>query len=110
MKYPSLVPSWLCRTPIHLYIESEQLNEDGAPEIVDLGEMQCNYQDGGKALYTIDKKVIQITGRAYFDGEIYSGSITGGYAEIFGERRHIHRGFKRRNPDGTVNHTEVQFD
>ena len=46
-----------------------------------------------------------------FNGDICPSlsNIVGGTAEVFGETREIHQGFKRRNPDGTVNHTEIQF-
>lgn len=111
MKYPKLVPPWLCNTPITLTIESELLDEDGAPTTTTLKELKCNWQDGGKKVLDEDQKVIEISGRAYFDGDICPDipNITGGSAVIFKETREILRGHKRRNPDGTVNHTEVQF-
>lgn len=111
MKYPELVPSWVCKTPIKLTIEGELVDEDGAPTVLQLDELLCNWQDGGKAVFTNDQKVIEISGRAYFNGDICPSlsNITAGEAIVFGEKREISRGFKRRNPDGTVNHTEVQF-
>ena len=91
MKFPDLVPNWVCTIPITLQF--------------------CNWQDGGQAVYTADQKIIEIKGRAYFNGDICPtlSNIVGGTAEVFGETREIHQGFKRRNPDGTVNHTEIQF-
>lgn len=111
MKYPKLVPAWVCTTPIKITIEGEGIDEDGAPASETVIEALCNWQDGGKAVYTDDAKVIQISGRAFFDGDIVPtlSNITGGVATVFGEQREIHRGFKRRNPDGTVNHTEIMF-
>ena len=32
MKYPPLVPDAVCKTEIRLVIETEELDEDGAPE------------------------------------------------------------------------------
>lgn len=109
MKYPELVPDWACRTPITLTIYGEELDEDGAPVILADISLLCNYQDGGKTLYTADHKRIEVSGRAYFNGDIIPGipNITAGQAVIFGEKRSIYKGYKRRNPDGTVNHTEV---
>lgn len=111
MKYPELVPDWVCKTPIKLIIDSEDIDEDGAPASTTIIEAYCNWQDGGKAVFTQDQKVIDISGKAYFNGDIAPTipNITAGEAEIFGEKREIHQGFKRRNPDGTVNHTEIQF-
>lgn len=110
MRFPELVPNWVCTIPITLTLESEGVGEDGEPSSFTLNGF-CNYQDGGQAVYTADQKVIEIKGRAYFNGDICPqlSNITGGEAQIFGEKREIHQGFKRRNPDGTVNHTEIQF-
>lgn len=110
MKYPKLVPSWVCTTPISLSIEHEGINEDGSPSSTSV-EGLCNWEDGGKAIYTADQKVIDISGTAYFDGDIIPSltNIVSGYAEVFGETREIAQGFKRRNPDGTVNYTEIRF-
>ena len=121
MKYPDLVPDWVCTTPISLVIEGEGLTEDGEPIEIAIGDqssgdepqpsLMCNWQDGGKTVYTEEQKIIDISGRAYFNGDIVPtiSNITGGYATIFDEVREIAQGFKRRNPDGTVNHTEIQF-
>ena len=111
MKYPELVPDWVCTTPITVNIDGEGLTEDGAPNSVTVIEALCNWQDGGQAVLTGDEKIIDISGRAYFNGDIAPSlsNITSGDAIVFGEKRQILKGFKRRNPDGTVNHTEIQF-
>jgi hypothetical protein len=111
MRYPELVPDWVCTTPISLTIEGEGLDEDGAPSIAFEGELLCNWQDGGKVVFTDREKLIEVSGRAYFNGDIVPNisNIVAGSAEIFGELREINRGYKRRNPDGTVNYTEIQF-
>ncbi len=111
MKYPDLVPAWVCTTPITVTIESEELTEDGSPTTTTLKGLKCNWQDGGRVVLTNEQKVVQVTGRAFFHGDICPAisNITAGTAVVFGELREIHQGFKRRNPDGTVNHTEIQF-
>lgn len=111
MKYPELVPDWVCTTPISLVIEGEGLDEDGAPSIAFEGELLCNWQDGGRVLFTEREKLIEVSGRAYFNGDVVPNlsNIVAGTATVFGELREIKRGYKRRNPDGTVNYTEIQF-
>lgn len=111
MKYPELVPDWVCTTPISLTIEGEGLDEDGAPSIAFEGELMCNWQDGGKVVFTSQEKIIEISGRAYFNGDVVPSlsNIVAGSAIIFGQLREINRGFKRRNPDGSVNYTEIEF-
>ena len=111
MKFPELVPDAVCKTPIRLVIDGEGVDEDGAPpKLVNINTV-CNWQDGGKVVFTADQKIVEISGRAYFNGDICPNlsNITSGEGYIFGEKREIHQGFKRRNPDGTVNHTEIQF-
>jgi hypothetical protein len=111
MRYPQLVPNWVCTTPITLYLEGEGVDEDGAPVSVAVKNAKCNWQDGGKVLYSDTLKTTEISGKAYFNGDIAPtlSNIVSGEAVVFGEKREIHQGFKRRNPDGTVNHTEIQF-
>ena len=111
MKFPELVPDWVCTTPITLTIEGEGLDEDGSPILYDNLNLLCNYQDGGKVMLTEEQRIVMVSGRAYFNGDIIPdiSNITSGDAMIFGEKREIMQGFKRRNPDGTVNHTEILF-
>ena len=111
MRYPSLIPDLWCQTPIQLTIEQEGLDEDGAPiEALTISGI-CNWQDGGKVELTGEQKYVRITGRAYFPGDICPDIpvISSGYGILFGVRREIAEGVKARNPDGTVNYTEVKF-
>lgn len=109
MRYPHLVPKKLCKTEISLVFDQEDLNEYGEhlPAINYVGK--CNYQDKAKTILTAEKKLVQITGCAMFDGDICPelAVISGGKAVIFGVKRRILEGRKNRNPDGTVNYTEV---
>ena len=109
MKYPCLVPKRLCRTDIHVHLESEDTDNRGHPEkVVDL-DLKCNFQDRAKTILTTEKKLVQITGTALFPKDICPelAVISGGTAVIFGAERRILEGRKARNPDGSVNFTEV---
>jgi hypothetical protein len=70
---------------------------------------KCNYQDKARTVLTEEKKLVEITGAALFPGDICPDLpvISGGSAEIFGMKRRVLQGTKARNPDGTVNYTEV---
>lgn len=109
VKYPCLVPKSLCRTDIVLKIKQEGLNKYGEPLPVFEYAGKCNYQDKAKTIFTEQKKMIEITGCAMFPGDICPDIpvISEGTAVIFGVERHIQQGIKARNPDGTVNYTEV---
>ena len=111
MIWPKLVPKWVLQTPIKIVIEAEGLDEDGAPREAFSADLMCNWQDGGKVELTTEQKYVRITGKAFFDGDVCPSisNITSGYAIIHGEKRMIAEGIKARNPDGTVNYTEVRF-
>ena len=109
MKYPCLVPKRLCKTEIIISFEREGINENGEPLPALEYFGMCNYQDRAKTIFTAEKKLVQITGKAMFPGDICPDLpvISGGSAKVFGAERRILQGSKARNPDGTVNYTEV---
>lgn len=110
MKYPCLVPKRLCKTTIHVRLESETLNNLGEPEKVLELDLKCNFQDRAKTVLTAEKKLVQITGTALFTGDIAPEfpSLSGGTVTVFGEERRILQGTKARNPDGTVNYCQLE--
>ena len=110
MKYPELVPDRVCKTPVSICIEAEGITEDGAPMAALKADLKCNYQDKAKTILTAEKKLIEITGTALFNGDIAPDLpvISGGSITIFGEKRRIASGMKARNPDGTVNYTKLE--
>ena len=110
MKYPCLVPKRLCKTPVTVHLESEEISNLGEPEkVLDL-ELTCNFQDKAKTILTPEKKLIQITGTAMFPGDIAPEfpSLSGGTVTVFGQKRRIAQGMKARNPDGTVNFCQLE--
>lgn len=112
MRYPKLVKKSAAKTPIRIVIDTEDVDRDGAPVTAfDTGEILCNWQDGGKVELTGEQKYVRITGTALIDGDICPSVpvIASGYGILFGEKRQIAEGIKARNPDGTVNYTEVRF-
>lgn len=66
----------VCTTPIHLEITEEGLTEEGAPIMAVTKDLKCNYQDVAKEILTAQKKIVQITGSAYFQGDIAPGSCS----------------------------------
>lgn len=109
MKYPCLVPKKLCKTDISLVMEQEGRDKYGEPLPSFEYSGKCNYQDKAKTIFTAEKKMVQITGSALFPGDICPELpvISGGTAIVFGVKRRIQEARKARNPDGSVNYTEV---
>lgn len=112
MKYPQLVLPQFCKTPVTVILYQEGVSEDGEPLSTLKAELKCNYQDGVKTILTEQKKLVQITGSAYFVGDIAPNlpTLSGGTAVIFGVDRRIANSRKARNPDGTVNYTKLDLE
>jgi hypothetical protein len=90
-------------------MDREGLNQYGEPLEPVTFEGRCNYQDRSKTILTAEKKLVEVTGTALLSGDICPElpTISGGTAVVFGAKRRIQQGKKARNPDGTVNYTEV---
>ena len=101
MKYPCLVPKRLCKTPVHVHLESEELDNKGRPKYSLDADLMCNFQDKAKNILTAEKKLVQITGTALFTGDMAPDmpSLSGGTVTVFGEERRIEQGCKKyENP------------
>ena len=111
MKYPCLVPKRLCKTDIAIVLHEEGLSESGGPLVAGELSLKCNYQDSPKMIMNEDQKLIQISGVALFPGDICPDLpvIGGGVATIFEKELTIIQSLKPRNPDGTVNYTELRL-
>ena len=111
MRYPSLVRKEHCRIPIRVSLESEDLNDDGAAEVIFEKDLSCNYQNSSKKVLNGQKEYVQISGVALFNGDIAPdiSDISIGSVVVFGEKRRIASGRKCRNPDGTVNYTRLEL-
>lgn len=64
--YPCLVPKWACTTDIYVTIYSEGLNENGGPELIFEGELQCNYQDSAKTVMDKSRSIYSCPERLFF--------------------------------------------
>ena len=109
MGWPCLVLHQWCQTEICLELDREGLNEYGEPLEPVKYTGKCNYQDKARTVLTAEKKLVDITGSALFPGDICPELpvISSGAAVILGVKRRVLEGRKARNPDGTVNYTEV---
>lgn len=109
MKFPQLVTFGFSQTPIHVAIYTEGITEDGAPIVAAEGDYLCNWQDSAQTVLTKEQKEVRISGKAIISGDIAPSIaiISGGTVTINGVQRDIAIGVKARNPDGTVNYTEL---
>ncbi|MDO5293315.1 MAG: hypothetical protein Q4F05_11250 [bacterium] len=110
MHFPCLIKKEFCKTDTVVEIEQEGVDKYGDPLDSFIYEGKCNYQDSAKTVLTAEKKLIQLSGVALFIGDIAPDIpvISGGTITVHGEERQIYQGRKCRNPDETVNYTEIQ--
>lgn len=111
MKYPCLMPKRLCKTDIHVTLYQEGLSESGGPLAATELDLKCNYQDSAKMVMNAEQKLVQLSGIAMFPGDICPDLpvISSGVATVLRAERTIMQGIKARNPDGTVNYTELRL-
>ena len=104
MRYPCLVRKRDCKTAVKVHLEP-----DGEPLPALELDLTCNYQDSAKTVLTAEKKLVQLSGVALFPGDIAPSfeTLSGGTIEVGGVTRRIFQGRKNRNPDGTVNYSEL---
>ena len=109
MRWPKLVRN--AKTPCYVKIESEDIGSFGARETLVNGDFLCNYQSKAYTKVTADKQIVTLSGKVLIDGDIAPNvpEISSGECTVLGVSRRIYRGTKARNPDGTVNFTELEL-
>lgn len=110
-KWPMLVLPKFCNTSLRVIVESEELNENGTPKELLRWNGLCNYQDKAKRIYTSEKEYVEVTGICLIPGDIAPNmaTIPSGKVYIFEVERELLQGIKARNPDGTVNYTQLEL-
>ncbi len=109
MKYPDLVKKSVCKCYAEITAEQEGLNVYGEPLEAVTWQGYGNLQDGAKTILTADKKLITVSGKYLISGDAFPNlpNITKGTITVNGMDRQIYEGRKARNPDNTVNYTEI---
>lgn len=110
-RWPQLVLPQFCTTDIMVVVESVGLNENGTPKQLLNWSGKCNYQDKAKRVWTKDKTFVEINGTCLIPGDIAPklAVIPSGIVTIFGVDHELLQGIKARNPDGTVNYTQLDI-
>ena len=111
MKWPQLVPESSCHTPITVNI-TDGITEDGAPNVAATWTGNCNYSEKQKQVLDAQRRLITLEATALFPGDIFpeheklEGEVVLGGGSITWT---IYRGSRGRNPDGTVNFTQLEL-
>lgn len=110
-RWPQLVLPQFCKTDISVIVDSEELNENGTPKKLLEWTGKCNYQDKVKRVWTSDKVLVEVSGTCLIPGDIAPDLVVipSGIVKVFGVARELVQGTKARNPDGTVNYTQLEL-
>lgn len=111
MKWPELVPDRICNTPINISL-TDGIGEDGAPKVVKSWTGNCNYSEKQKQILDAERRLITLEATALFNGDIFPGQekLEGEVIVNSGSiTRTIYRSSRGRNPDGTVNFTQLEL-
>ena len=110
-KWPQLVLPQFCTTEISVKVDSEDLNENGTPKQLINWVGKCNYQDKVKRIWNKDKELVEVSATCLIPGDIAPevSIIPSGTVTVFGQQRELVIGRKARNPDGTVNYTQLEL-
>lgn len=109
-KWPNLVPASVCCTPIIIQFENG-IQKDGSPKKDILYTGKCNYSEKSKQVLNAQRQMIQLQATALLNGDIAPGKDISGEVVINnGEiTRRIYSASRGRNPDGTVNFTQLEL-
>ena len=110
MKYPCLVPDWVCTTPVTVFLSGEN-TEQGEETVKSEIAAGCNMQVEVKNIKEGDRYIQKAVTILYFNGPLAdTDSRLKGSVELAGEKRYIVSGLLARNPDSTVNYTKLELE
>lgn len=112
-KWPKLVPSIVCNTPITVQLQ-EGVEDDGSPKYTVAWEGKCNYSEKSRQVLDEKRQLVELQARVLIDGDIAPGQDIAGEVMITPEGspgvvRCIYSASRARNPDGTVNFTQLEL-
>lgn len=108
MRLPYL-KSW-DNTPVVVELTAEGIDENGSTPVIDTFVGKCNLTNKTKTVRGKDGLTVNLGGVLTIRGDIAPAipSLTGSVT-VEGRKRDIFQGEKVRNPDGSVNHTQLEL-
>lgn len=109
MKWPELVQPWACKTPVTVRLTGG-IGEDGEPIERPPIKTMCSFNEKQKQAVDAQRRLVTLEGTLLFSGDLAPdmAELTG-TVEISGRRWDIYRGSRGRNPDGSVNFTQLEL-
>ena len=103
-------PEQLLTTNYSLTLNQEGISEDGEPINAITKSGKCIFSEKAKRIIDSEGKQITLLGKVIVKGDIAPElkTISDGTITINASSYEIHAGYRPRNPDGTVHHTEFE--
>ncbi len=103
-------PDWLLQTDYSLILYQEGVSEDGEP--IDSLKIsgKCIFSEKAKRVIDAEGKQITLLGKVIIKGDIAPSlkTISDGVITINDSKYEIYAGYRPRNPNGTIHHTEFE--
>lgn len=103
-------PDWLMTIDYTLVLNQSGVSEDGEPMNALNSEGKCMFSEKAKRIIDNDGKEIELLGKVIIKGDVAPAlkNVSDGNITINGQVYEIHAGYRPRNPDGTIHHTEFE--
>lgn len=103
-------PDALLVTDYSLTLNQEGISEDGEPMSAFTGSGKCIFSEKAKRIIDGDGSQIELIGKVIVKGDVAPTlkTISDGAIIINGRTYEIHTGYRPRNPDGSIHHTEFE--
>ena len=101
-------PDFLLNIDYKVTLNQSGISEDGEPVSAFSAQGKCIFSEKAKRIINTDGKQITLVGKVIVKGDIAPelANISDGAITINGHSYEIWAGYRPRNPDGTVHHTE----
>ena len=103
-------PNWLLNTDYTLVL-NDGLTEDGEPKKMFETNGKCIFSEKAQRVIDAEGKQIDLLGKVIIKGDVAPSlkTVSDGTITINGCSYEIHAGYRPRNPNGTVHHTEFEI-
>ena len=104
-------PDFLLNTDYSLVLNEEGVTEDGAPKEKFETSGKCIFSEKAKRIIDADGKQITLLCKAIIKGDVAPSlkTVSDGTFTVNGNTYEIYAGYRPRNPDGTIHHTEFEL-
>lgn len=104
-------PDFLLNTDYSLVLNEEGVTEDGAPKEKFETSGKCIFSEKAQRIIDAEGKQITLLGKVIIKGDVAPSlkTVSDGAIAINGCNFEIYVGYRPRNPDGTVHHTEFEI-